>query len=108
MRLEFPFIEVISKHIYRISLIELFPIFCDYARAVIDIRQVEGEGDRRNASRNRSNRAGTSLLFSFGQLPRFEFHKLTSIVIRNLAVLCSRSPLYKVSAWKEAEHDDLI
>jgi hypothetical protein len=69
MRLEFPFIEVISKHIYRISLIELFPIFCDYARAVIDIRQVEGEGDRRNASRNRSNRAGTSLLFSFGQLP---------------------------------------
>jgi hypothetical protein len=53
-------------------------MFCHYAHAVIDIRQVEGEGDRRNASRNRSNRAGTSFLFSFGQLaflksPQFEF-----------------------------------
>ena len=37
--------------------------YCDYARAVINIRQVEGGEERRNASRNRSNRAGTSSSF---------------------------------------------
>jgi hypothetical protein len=37
--------------------------YCDYDRAVINIRQVEGEEERRNASRNRSNRAGTSSSF---------------------------------------------
>jgi hypothetical protein len=61
-------LAVIPDEIYRILPIVRGGMFCDYARAVIDIRQVEGEGDRRNASRNRSNRAGTSLLFSFGQL----------------------------------------
>jgi hypothetical protein len=70
---------------------ELSAIFCDYARAVIDIRQVEGEGDRRNASRNRSNRAGTSLLFSFGQLPPIR------ILVRRLFAIprsCVRLPHY--------------
>jgi hypothetical protein len=62
------FIAGNSKKIYRILRMAVFAEVCEYSRAVIDIRQVEGEGDRRNASRNRGNRAGTSFLFSFGQL----------------------------------------